>query len=118
MVLITFPLPSLKDSNFVLGKKVSIRSHEALTFGYSILENTYDGPDHDAEVYAFSEPLRDQLVATSGFGTLRTYINYAFGDEGPEIWYGNKSLPRLVDLKKRWDPLAKFGPGNPIPLSL
>lgn len=92
--------------------------HEPLTFGYSVLENTYDGPAHDAEVYAFGEPLRAQLAATSGFGTLRTYINYAFGDESPEVWYGKEHLPRLVELKKQWDPLAKFGPGNPIPLSL
>ena len=105
-------------SNVVLGKHFPIRGHEALTFGCSILENTYDGPDHDAEVYAFSQPLRDELAATSGFGTLRTYINYAFGDEGPDVWYGKEHLPRLVNLKKKWDPLNKFGPGNPIPLSL
>lgn len=83
-----------------------------------VFENYYDGPDHDAEVYNFTQPLRDQLAATSGFGTLNTYINYAFGDEGPEVWYGKENLPRLVGLKKKWDPLNKFGSGNPIPLSL
>jgi len=82
-----------------------------------VLENYYDGPDHDAEVYNFTQPLRDQLAATSGFGKLSTYINYAFGDEGPEVWYGKDNLPRLESLKKKWDPLNKFGRGNPIPIS-
>ncbi|KAL9623135.1 MAG: hypothetical protein Q9204_007978, partial [Flavoplaca sp. TL-2023a] len=83
---------------------------------FIIIDNYYDGAVHDEEVYQFSLLLRDQLVATSGFGKLKTYINYAFGDEGPEVWYGKENLPRLVRLKKRWDPLNKFGAGNPIPL--
>ncbi|EAU36716.1 conserved hypothetical protein [Aspergillus terreus NIH2624] len=82
-----------------------------------ILENYYDGPRHDADVYRFSKKLRSQLVATSGFDSLQTYINYAHGDEGPEVWYGKDNLPRLVQLKRQWDPEGKFGPGNPIPLA-
>ncbi|CAI7668893.1 unnamed protein product [Penicillium manginii] len=82
-----------------------------------ILENYYDGPAHDAEVYSISKKLRDQLVPTSGFDSLTTYINYAHGDEGPEVWYGKDNLPRLVQLKKKWDPEGKFGAGNPIPRS-
>lgn len=101
-----------------LGMHLSIGCHDALTFSYSVLNNFYDGPVHDQEVYAFCEPLRAELAKTSGFGTLKTYINYAFGDEGPAVWYGKNHLPRLVQLKKKWDPLAKFGAGNPIPLSL
>ncbi|KAL8990177.1 MAG: hypothetical protein Q9169_008190 [Polycauliona sp. 2 TL-2023] len=85
---------------------------------FIILDNYYDGPAHDEEVYNFSLPLRDELVATSGFKNLTTYINYAFGDEGPEVWYGKQNLPRLVRLKNRWDPSNRFGAGNPIPLSL
>ncbi|KAK5656801.1 hypothetical protein OQA88_4349 [Cercophora sp. LCS_1] len=82
-----------------------------------VLENYYDGPQHDDEVLQFSKPLRDQLAATSGFGELRTYINYANGDESPEVWYGKGNLPRLSKLKKKWDPQNKFGAGNPIPIS-
>ncbi|KAL8963827.1 MAG: hypothetical protein Q9183_004924, partial [Haloplaca sp. 2 TL-2023] len=67
---------------------------------FIIIDNYYDGPVHDEEVYNFSEPLREQLIATSGFGELRTYINYAFGDEGPAIWYGEENLPRLIKLKQ------------------
>jgi hypothetical protein len=86
-----------------------------LTPSHSILENYYDGPRHDADVYRFSKKLRSQLVATSGFDSLQTYVNYAHGDEGPEVWYGKDNLPKLVQLKRQWDPEGKFGPGNPIP---
>ncbi|KAE8391158.1 hypothetical protein BDV23DRAFT_171897 [Aspergillus alliaceus] len=83
-----------------------------------ILENYYDGPRHDADIYRFSKKLRTQLVSTSGFGSLQTYVNYAHGDhEGPEVWYGKDNSPRLVQLKRQWDPEGKFGPGNPIPLA-
>ena len=83
----------------------------------SIFENYYDGPVHDDEVYGFSKSLRAQIAATSGFSTLNTYINYAYGDEGPEVWFGKKHLPRLEKLKRKYDPLGKLGAGNPIPLS-
>lgn len=83
-----------------------------------MINNFYDGPAHDEDVYSFSEPLRDQFAATSGFKNLTTYINYAFGDEGPGVWYGKSHLPRLIEAKNKWDPEHKFGPGNPIPRSL
>ncbi|KAF2172607.1 hypothetical protein M409DRAFT_16570 [Zasmidium cellare ATCC 36951] len=82
-----------------------------------VINNFYDGPAHDEAVYQFSRPIRSQLAATSGFSNLTTYINYAFGDEGPNVWYGQSHLPRLVATKKKWDPQYKFGPGNPIPTS-
>jgi hypothetical protein len=89
-----------------------------LTLDFSTINNFYDGPAHDDEVYAFSEPIRAELAAVSGFDNLTTYINYAFGDEGPNVWYGESNLPRLVATKQKWDPDYKFGPGNPIPRSL
>jgi hypothetical protein len=84
---------------------------------FRFFQNYSDG-QHDAEVYDFTVPLRAQIAATSGFGKLETYINYAIGDEGPEVWYGKENLPRLVRLKNKWDPRNQFGPGNPVPLSL
>ena len=78
--------------------------------------NVYDGPDHDDEVFEFSRAQRDLIQATSGFDSLHSYINYGFGDEGPEVWYGKENLPRLSALKREWDPLNQFGFGNPIPL--
>jgi hypothetical protein len=53
-----------------------------------------------------------------GFENHHSYVNEAYGDEGPEVWYGAWNLPRLVELKQQWDPENQFGPGMPIPLSL
>lgn len=78
--------------------------------------NFYDGPEHDAEVAAFIEPIRQRFEAVSGFEEQHYYINYAFGDEGPAGWWSAANVPRLTALKRTWDPLHKFGAGNPIPL--
>lgn len=94
------------------------RQSDILTTACSVINNFYDGSAHDEDVYSFSRPIRDQFAATSGFSSLTTYINYAFGDEGPAVWYGQRNLPRLVATKKKWDPEYKFGPGNPIPRSM
>lgn len=63
-------------------------------------------------------PIRDAFFAVSGFPSLEVYINYAFGDEGPDVWFGSQNLPRLVQLKQIWDPKGLFGQGNPVPLEL
>jgi FAD/FMN-containing dehydrogenase len=36
-----------------------------------------------------------------------SYINFAHGDESLEDIYG-ESLPRLRELKKKWDPENRF----------
>ncbi|KAM0810175.1 putative FAD-binding PCMH-type domain-containing protein [Seiridium cardinale] len=79
-------------------------------------DNVYDNSSHDDEVNAFFIPEREKLYAASGFDSPHIYLNYGYGDEGPEAWYG-PSLPRLISLKQQWDPQGKFGPANPVPLS-
>jgi hypothetical protein len=55
--------------------------------------------------------------ATSGFQGLQTYVSYARGTEGLVSMYGKEKLPRLLDLKKKWDPQALFSFNNPLPVS-
>jgi hypothetical protein len=55
--------------------------------------------------------------ATSGFQDLQTYVSYARGTEGLDAMYGKEKLPRLLDLKKKWDPQALFSFNNPLPVS-
>jgi hypothetical protein len=69
-------------------------------------------------VNAFLQPVRRNFQAVSGFPSLQVYINYGYGDEGAASWYGAQNLPRLVALKKQYDPKNQFGPGNPVPLSM
>ncbi|KAI0505864.1 hypothetical protein F5B22DRAFT_660898 [Xylaria bambusicola] len=61
--------------------------------------------------------LRDELLLTSGYDEVSVFVNYARGDEGLESIYGRDKLPRLVELKKTWDPNNIFAYNNyPLPL--
>ncbi|CAH0003352.1 unnamed protein product [Clonostachys byssicola] len=56
--------------------------------------------------------LRNDLAATSGYDSLTVFVNYARGDEPLESVYGADKLPRLVDLKRTWDPDNVFRYNN------
>ncbi|KAI3322460.1 FAD-binding domain-containing protein [Xylariaceae sp. AK1471] len=67
---------------------------------------------------AFAKELRADLVATPGYPELSAYVSYAYGDETLEQKFGRDKLPRLVKLKKKWDPENVFGYCNPLPTEL
>ncbi|RYP12342.1 hypothetical protein DL765_007388 [Monosporascus sp. GIB2] len=71
----------------------------------------------DAEVDTCMEFLRS-LFATSGLGDLKAYINYGHSDEPTVVLYGSHNLPKLVELKQKWDLTNAFRKGYPVPLSL
>ncbi|KAL7625213.1 hypothetical protein AAE478_004428 [Parahypoxylon ruwenzoriense] len=59
--------------------------------------------------------LRQEFAATSGYPELSVYVSYAHGDENVEHVYSKDSLPRLVALKKKWDPDNVFRYNNAVP---
>ncbi|KAF2962876.1 hypothetical protein GQX73_g10697 [Xylaria multiplex] len=61
--------------------------------------------------------LREEFAATSGYPDLSVYVSYAHGDEKLEQIYGD-SLPRLIALKKQWDPKNIFRYNNGLPREL
>ncbi|KAI1113123.1 hypothetical protein F5Y14DRAFT_230862 [Nemania sp. NC0429] len=61
--------------------------------------------------------IRDDLAATSGYDDLAVYVNYAYGDEKPAQMYGASKLPRLIALKKKYDPNNLFSFYNALPTS-
>ncbi|KAK1248864.1 hypothetical protein MKX08_007084 [Trichoderma sp. CBMAI-0020] len=61
----------------------------------------------------FMKNARNEFQETAGTSELSIYVNYAHGDEGPAVWYGD-NLPRLQQLKKKWDPHGRFNSYNPI----
>lgn len=71
-----------------------------------------DSKDDDA--YRFGRELRADFASTSGYPDLRVLVNYAHGDETLEQMYGADKLPRLQELKGRWDPTNAFGFQNPL----
>lgn len=65
----------------------------------------------------YGSQLRSQFAAYSGYNTPTVFVNYARGDEKIEDVYGADKLPRLAQLKQKYDPNNLFAYGHPIPLS-
>ena len=61
--------------------------------------------------------LRKKVAASSGYDDVKTFVNYAHGDEKIENVYGEDNLPRLAKLKNTWDSSNVFRFNNhPLPL--
>lgn len=60
--------------------------------------------------------IRSQFQRTSGFSEMEIYLNYAHGDEGADVWYSPQHLPKLSQLKSKWDPDELFSFNYPVPL--
>ncbi|KAI3331320.1 FAD-binding domain-containing protein [Ustulina deusta] len=59
--------------------------------------------------------IRSDISRTSGYPGLTVYLNYAHGDEPIESIYGREKLPRLANMKRRWDPDNVFSFQHAIP---
>lgn len=70
----------------------------------------------DEQAADLGTQLREILHDGSGRKDLHAYVNYAFGDEGPEGWYGSETWrqDRLRALKEKYDPEGKFSFYAPI----
>ncbi|KAI1170035.1 hypothetical protein F4777DRAFT_592257 [Nemania sp. FL0916] len=66
-------------------------------------------------VQKLARKIRQGFVDTSGYPGLSVYVNYAYGDESLDQIYGKENLPRLVRLKKTWDPNGIFRFSNQLP---
>lgn len=71
----------------------------------------------DEEAVRLGKEIRKVLAEGAGEKEgLDAYVNYAFGDEGTEAWYGRENwrLEKLRKLKRAWDPEGRFGWYCPI----
>jgi hypothetical protein len=70
----------------------------------------------DVAVKELGTQLRDIIREGTGSEELHTYVNYAYGNEGPKSWYGYEDWrqTRLKALKKKYDPKGKFSFYAPI----
>ncbi|KAI1499777.1 hypothetical protein F5X99DRAFT_410694 [Biscogniauxia marginata] len=87
------------------------------TATYLLMQLTWDeaGSSTEEPANALGRELRDDFATTSGFPDLSVYVNYAHGDETIEQIYGEHKLPRLAQLKRRYDPHNVFAFNNPLP---
>lgn len=70
----------------------------------------------DAAVEKLGNQLREIIREGTGSAELHTYLNYAYGNEGPQSWYGYETSRqnRLKALKKKYDPKGKFSFYGPV----
>ncbi|KAF4996415.1 hypothetical protein FDECE_12451 [Fusarium decemcellulare] len=74
------------------------------------------GAKRDKKAAKLGNDLRQLLHDASGADEKAVYVNYAYGDETPEQWYGNQAWrqQRLRSLKDKYDPNGQFSFFGPI----
>ncbi|KAL2825437.1 FAD-binding domain-containing protein [Aspergillus cavernicola] len=87
---------------------------------YMIIQGTWPPGNNSAQdaFTATAREVRATLASTSGYDDLAVYVNYAKGDEKLEQIYGARKLPRLVELKRRYDPDNVFRFHHALPMGL
>jgi FAD/FMN-containing dehydrogenase len=86
----------------------AFRDDELLTA--PLVQYTPAGPARDLEAKQLGNELREILHRGTGRSEMHTYVNYAYGDESPEEWYGHEQWrqDRLKALKGKYDPQGRF----------
>jgi hypothetical protein len=81
-----------------------------------LLSYTPDGGELDAEATRVGNGIRQILYEGTGRSELHTYVNYAFGDETTQEWYGSEQWrqDRLRSLKSKYDPTGAFSFYAPV----
>jgi hypothetical protein len=74
------------------------------------------GKEMDDEVEKLGNELREIIREGTGSSELHTYVNYAYGTEGPQSWYGYEPSrqDRLKALKTKYDPKGMFSFYAPV----
>ncbi|KJK77249.1 hypothetical protein H634G_06987 [Metarhizium anisopliae BRIP 53293] len=98
------------------GESSAFAFREAHLLAAPLITYKPDGAELDEEAGRLGNRLRDILHKKSGLCNVRAYVNYAYGNENPKVWYGSAKWrqERLKELKKQYDPLGKFSFFGPI----
>ncbi len=89
---------------------------EDLILGAPLIIYAPSTPAVDAAVESLGDQLRNIILQGTGSSDIHSYVNYAYGNEGPQSWYGSDSWrqDRLKSLKTKYDPKGKFSFYAPI----
>lgn len=77
---------------------------------------TYFDHKQNRAAEEFGDALREIFRKGSGREEVQSYVNYGYGSEKPESFYGYEPwrLEKLRGLKKKYDPHGRFGFNAPI----
>lgn len=92
----------------------AFRSDRVLAAPLIIYNST--GAAEDAAVAKLGNQLRDLVQQGTQQTELHTYVNYAYGTETTQEWYGYEAWrqDKLKALKTKYDPKGKFSFYAPI----
>ncbi|KAI0889717.1 putative FAD-dependent oxygenase [Annulohypoxylon maeteangense] len=92
----------------------AFRSDNMLTA--PLITYTPAGKDLDDRAAELGNQLREIIRQGSGSEELHAYVNYAYGDETPQNWYGYEQWrqDRLKALKTKYDPEGRFSFFAPV----
>lgn len=94
---------------FLFGGLAKLISPGLFNFAY----NATSGPLDD-KINAFAQEARSNFTAVSGFEEPELYVSYGHGDEDLTTLYSKDNLPRLLELKKKWDPTNVYRYNYPL----
>lgn len=77
-----------------------------------------DNSTTDADIENLPLQIRNTIANTAGTDYMNTYVGFSYGDEEPKTIWSEEHLPRLMELKKEFDPQGLFSNYHPIPGSL
>ncbi|RWA09270.1 hypothetical protein EKO27_g5840 [Xylaria grammica] len=107
---------SLQGVKAVPGESTAYAFREDNLLVAPVISWTPSGPDIARKATDFGKRLRQIIYEGTGRSELHSYVNYAFGDETPQNWYGyeRQRQQRLLGLKNNYDPDRKFSFYAPI----
>ncbi|KAI1250958.1 hypothetical protein MGN70_008019 [Eutypa lata] len=81
-----------------------------------LITYTPAGEELDKQASELGNTLRGIVHEGSGREELHAYVNYAYGNESPQNWYGYEPWrqDRLAALKKQYDPEGRFSFFAPV----
>ncbi|KAE8374731.1 FAD-binding domain-containing protein [Aspergillus bertholletiae] len=114
--LVTFDGYSMEGVKSVNAESTAFAYRDQNVLVAPLINYKPDGPELDEKAAELGSRIRQILHEGSGSEHLGAYVNYAYGDEGPEQWYGSESWrqSRLQSLKEKYDPNGIFSFYAPI----
>ncbi|KAI0108565.1 Glucooligosaccharide oxidase [Nemania sp. FL0031] len=86
------------------------------TLGYVLISFGWNSTETESAGETVAQAIRSDYAETGGYDGLAVYVSYAHGDETLEQLFGS-NLPKLTQLKQKYDPNNVFAYYHALPTS-